>query len=142
MSKLQLQKEWILEVISDETTTYSGFFKTLSKAQEKTLEKELKALSKKTGKLQYQMKMIERKISVQKQLKDWLKVSKLTEELDKVAQEIITLGEDGIDTESVFQKRLELQVNDKDILNLGKLHGYQVVYELILESTKELQEGK
>lgn len=148
MAKLIFKQEFTLEVGE---TAYKGILNDLTKTQKVAFEKinkQIKADNDSLRKKANRLKKLDRKIEVKENLNKWEEIEALENEKEKLEAEVEELTEKLSDPkvmEDMFKKRLEYSVesDDKDkILEAGKDHGYQNVFQTILKDIEETEAKK
>ena len=147
MAKLIFEKAFELEV---QDKIYTGVLKDLDKSQKKSFDKKIqqnKTKAEELNKLVKRIKKLQRNIQVAEKQENWDKVETLENDLDHVelqAEKLTDELNDNNITESIFKERIVISVisDDKDeILSIGEQYGYQNVFNTIIKSTQEIQEG-
>ena len=148
MAKLIFEKEFELEVGEK---TYTGVLHDLTKTQSQAFEKTNKQKIDDNKILQKKVKeltKIDRKIQVKEKLEKWDEVEALEEHKENLETEVEALTEklsDPKPIEAMFKKRIEMSVESDDmdeILQAGAAHGYQNVFQTILQDIEDKTEKK
>ena len=148
MAKLSFKQEFELEVGED---TYTGVLKELTKEQRKSFEATNKSKKEKTSQLEKkikQLKKLKRRIEIKEKMEAWADVDTLEAELDTLEVELEERAEEisnPKELEKLYKQRLTLSIESLDldaILSAGEEHGYQRVFETIIEDISEKKKGK
>lgn len=148
MAKLLFQQDFTLEVGEEK---YTGILNDLTRTQKQAFEKTNKQKKADTKVLQQKAKeltKIDRKIKIKEELEKWEEVETLEAEKETLEDEVEKLTEklsDPKPIEAMFKKRIQDSVESDDLENIlkaGADHGYQNVFQTILQDIEETRAKK
>ena len=148
MAKLIFEQNFTLEVGKE---IYTGTLEDLSKSQKIAFDKvskKKKADNKLLAKKQKAKERLERKIKINENLEKWEVLEDLENQLETIENELEIMVEKASDPkpiEDMFKKRIEMSVvsdNLDEILVAGEEHGYQNVFQTILQDIEDTNSKK
>jgi len=143
MAKLKFIQDFTLEVKDEK---YTGILQDLTKSQKATFDKLNKVKKDENKLLQTKLKKIkklERKILINEKQEKWSVLESLEDQLTIIEDEVEVLTlklSDPKPIEVMFKKRIQTSVVSDDldaILEAGEEHGYQNVFQTILEDIED-----
>lgn len=151
MAKLNFKKENSKFELEVGDITLKGILNDLTKEQKEAQDEVLKPfkdMNESVSKLVARIERLQAQLKTKTHLKDWVTVDKIETEIFELQDQIKT-KQDGLrenyDPESMFRDRISNSVVSTDIdaiLEAGREHGYQNVFNTILQDIQEQNEKK